>query len=141
MYDERDDILRTEWAKSRARMTRSKEEVMLLKEEMRRVAAFLHWKQRWWREREEGRKDVDGALLEGLRAYGRRQGLLQKSLSDDFIRIWQSMSSITQLLDECRDDDAEDDEDEDEGEDEGGEDGHGDDDDDDDDDDDNPVEG
>ena len=93
--DETDEVLRTEWAKSRARAIRCKEEVMLLKEEMRRVTEFLAWKSQWWREREERRKDADGALLEGLRGYGRRQSILQKSLADDFLKIWQSVKSDT----------------------------------------------
>ena len=108
--DENDDILRTEWAKSRARMTRCKEEVMLLKEEMRRVMAFLGWKVRWWQEREARRKDIDSALAEGLRAYARRQGIIQECLSGDFVRMWQSMQSDTQGLDSAGD--SEDDEDE-----------------------------
>jgi hypothetical protein len=102
--DENDDILRTEWAKSRARTNRCKEEVMLLKEEMRRVGEFLNWKVRWWRDREEWRKDADGALLEGLRGYGRKQSILQKSLADEFLRIWQSVTSDTQLMPEKHDD-------------------------------------
>ena len=93
--DEGDEILRTEWAKSRAHMIRCKEEVMLLKEEMRRVTEFLDWKSRWWCEREERRKDVDGALLEGLCAYGRRQSILQKCLAEDFLRVWQSVRKDT----------------------------------------------
>ena len=48
--DETDDILRSEWAKSRARANRCKEEVLLLKEEMRRVLVFLEWKSKWWLE-------------------------------------------------------------------------------------------
>lgn len=121
--DETDEILRTEWAKSRARATRCKEEVMLLKEEMRRVTEFLGWRSRWWREREECRTDVDGALLEGLRSYGRRQGILQKSLADEFLRIWQSVKSDTHLMpekgdngDSDDDDDGDEDDDDDEGE-------------------------
>ena len=35
------DILRLEWAKSRARAARAREEVMLLKEEMNRVLKYL----------------------------------------------------------------------------------------------------
>lgn len=41
--DVSDDILRAEWAKSRARAARSREEVLLLTEEMRRTLAFLRW--------------------------------------------------------------------------------------------------
>jgi hypothetical protein len=102
--DENDDILRTEWAKSRARVTRCKEEVMLLKEEMRRVLAFLNWKLRWWQEREEKWKNVDSALLEGLHASTMKQGILQECLSVDFVRMWQSMKNDTQILDPDEDD-------------------------------------
>jgi hypothetical protein len=101
-------------------MTRCKEEVMLLKEEMRRVVAFLNWKLRWWKEREEKRKGVDSALLEGLHAYATKQGILQECLSDDFVRMWQSMKSDTQLFPESHNDggldpDEDDDDDDDEG--------------------------
>ena len=50
--DETDDILRSEWAKSRARTNRCKEEVLLLKEKMRRVLVFLEWKSDWWLQRQ-----------------------------------------------------------------------------------------
>ena len=40
--------LKTEYAKSRARVNRWKEEVLLVKEEMRRTVAFLLWKAKWW---------------------------------------------------------------------------------------------
>lgn len=121
--DETDDILRVEWAKSRARMNRCKEEVMLLKEEMRRVKEFLDWKVRWWRDREECRKDVDGAVLEGLRGYGRKQAILQNSLAQEFLRIWESVRSATQQSPENQDDGGSDlEEDDDDDPDEGAED-------------------
>jgi hypothetical protein len=44
LNDAGDDILRVEWAKSRARSNRATEEVLLLLEEMRRVLLFLEWK-------------------------------------------------------------------------------------------------
>lgn len=43
-----DDILRAEWCKSRARANCATEEVLLLKEEMRRTLAFLNWRAGWW---------------------------------------------------------------------------------------------
>ena len=64
--DDDDEILRVEWAKSRARAARCREEVLLLKEEMRRVVAFLDWKTKWWMDRREARIDVKKDLLEGL---------------------------------------------------------------------------
>ncbi|THU75377.1 hypothetical protein K435DRAFT_556893, partial [Dendrothele bispora CBS 962.96] len=46
--DENNEICRSEWCRSRARAKRATEEVMLLKEEMRRTIKFLEWKERWW---------------------------------------------------------------------------------------------
>ena len=96
---------------------------MLLKEEMRRVKEFLDWKVRWWRDREECRKDVDGAVLEGLRGYGRKQAILQNSLAQEFLRIWESVRSATQQSPENQDDGGSDlEEDDDDDPDEGAED-------------------
>ncbi|KAF4618086.1 hypothetical protein D9613_012669 [Agrocybe pediades] len=64
-----EDVLRTEWARSRARANRAREEVMLLKEEMRRILAFLDWKGKWWLQRISPRVDVSKDLAEGLRSY------------------------------------------------------------------------
>ncbi|KAF9034897.1 hypothetical protein BJ165DRAFT_1356057 [Panaeolus papilionaceus] len=55
-----------EWAKSRARSLRATEEVMLLKEEMRRVLAYLKWKSHWWLSLRGKRVVSDKALAEGL---------------------------------------------------------------------------
>ena len=53
--DSSDDILRSEWAKSRAQAARATEEVLLLREEMRRVLDFLGWKADWWTTRMDWR--------------------------------------------------------------------------------------
>ncbi len=46
--NEDSNILRAEWARSRARVRRASEEVMLLREEMRRVLESLEFKASWW---------------------------------------------------------------------------------------------
>jgi hypothetical protein len=86
---EGDEILQIEWAKSRARAARAVEEVLLLKEEMRRVIEFLRWKSEWWMSR-TGRRPADTALDEGLRAYAHKQSLLQKGLSQQFQTTWRA---------------------------------------------------
>jgi hypothetical protein len=43
-----DNILRVEWVKSCTRAARACEEVLLLREEMRRVLEYLQWELRWW---------------------------------------------------------------------------------------------
>ncbi|KAF9470843.1 hypothetical protein BDN70DRAFT_901798 [Pholiota conissans] len=88
--DGKDDILQSEWARSRARVLRGKEEVMILKEEMRRVLAFLDWKARWWRAREGVKSGVSKDLAEGLTSYAHGQAALQEELSTHFRRLWKS---------------------------------------------------
>jgi hypothetical protein len=84
-----DEILQIEWAKSRARANRAKEEVLLLKEEMRRVIEFLKWKSQWWLSKAEDRSAGDD-LAEGLFAYAHKQARLHNGLSQHFRTIWQA---------------------------------------------------
>ncbi|KAF9472822.1 hypothetical protein BDN70DRAFT_818093, partial [Pholiota conissans] len=88
--DEKDDILRSEWARSRARAMRGREEVMLLKEEMRRVLSFLRWKADWWRDREHANPGVTKDLGEALASYTRRQAALQDTLAARFQSLWKA---------------------------------------------------
>ncbi|KAF9470387.1 hypothetical protein BDN70DRAFT_909531 [Pholiota conissans] len=88
--DEKDDILRSEWARSRARATRGMEEVMLLKEEMRRVLSFLEWKARWWRDRQSVQSVAAKDLQDGLASYARRQAAVQDALAARFRSLWKA---------------------------------------------------
>jgi len=88
--DEQDDILRAEWSKSRARATRTWEEVLRLKEEMRRVLESLEWKLRWWKALLESRDDVGKDIREGLRAYAISQSSMQLALAEKFRELWKS---------------------------------------------------
>ena len=119
--DEGDDILRAEWAKSWARAVRCQEEVLLLREEMRQVLAFLKWKSKWWLDRRNLQGDVTGDLLEGLQAYAQTQGDLQQALKDHFCAIWQSpltnSDDISDLEGNDKNNDYDDDNDDDDNED------------------------
>jgi hypothetical protein len=122
--DESDDILRVEWAKSRARAARCREEVLLLKEEMRRTIAFLDWKSKWWMDRQGARTDVTSKeLREGLHAYAEVQADLQKMLKAEFHATWKvSLSDSTASLEDNEDDGNDDgDDDDDDDDDDGGE--------------------
>jgi hypothetical protein len=81
-------VLRVEWAKSRARALRWKEEVMLLKEEMRRVRRFLEWKANWWQSRSDGWDGLDVSIAAGIKAYASRQASIQRALLMEFTRLW-----------------------------------------------------
>lgn len=124
-----DDLLRVEWAKSRARAARATEEVLLLREEMRRVLEFLEWKSQWWINLKAQRStNVSKDLSEGLSAYAHIQSDLQLTLANEFRTLWKQPlheaiashmpanstldpSSSTQVEpnadDECDDDDEE----------------------------------
>ncbi|KAF8907258.1 hypothetical protein CPB84DRAFT_1744643 [Gymnopilus junonius] len=88
--EDKDDILRVEWAKSRARATRATEEVMLLKEEMRWVLAFLEWKSRWWQDRQCTRTGLEKSMVEGVQAFALRQSSLQSQLAAHFHKLWKA---------------------------------------------------
>jgi hypothetical protein len=87
--NEGDEILRVEWAKSRARAARAAEEVLLLREEMRRVIEFLKWKSEWWLLRAK-HQSADKGITEGLRAYAHKNSLVQKNLSEHFQSVWKA---------------------------------------------------
>ena len=89
--DEADnDIVRAEWARSRARVRRCTEEVELLVEEMRRVIAFYEWKACQWDSRRESRSDVSAELKEGIVGYAVEQAALQRTLSSVCQSLWQT---------------------------------------------------
>ena len=82
-----------EWSKARARRDRWKEEVSLLREEMRRVLVSLVWRSDNWRRK--GDTKVISALtncpqlLDGLHAYAERQARVFRDIHDHFLGIWK----------------------------------------------------
>ncbi len=100
-----DDILRAEWSRSRARVCRCKEEVNLIREEMRRTTEFLDWKAAQWEARMDARDDVDEELVEGIQAYGTEQAALQKNLSSSFKVFFKTpLTEVDDLLQKLGDD-------------------------------------
>ena len=73
-----------EWAKSRARAFRWKEELMLISEEMRRSVEFSRTMARIWDNRKNLRKDllIDSHILEGIRAYTVEQAETERKRAD-----------------------------------------------------------
>ncbi|KAF9553012.1 hypothetical protein CPC08DRAFT_646182 [Agrocybe pediades] len=104
-----EEIARTEWARSRARSLRAKEEVMLLKEEMRRVLDFLAWKEKWWTSRQTVAPGVPKDQEEGLVGYAAYQASVQRALRDHFLKMWETPLteiSVAGVLDPCDSDDG-----------------------------------
>ncbi|KAJ7112012.1 hypothetical protein C8R43DRAFT_1138947 [Mycena crocata] len=67
------ESVRVEWSRARARKLRWTEEVMMLREEMRRVLRYLATRADWWRESVGARSDVSDVVGAGLRAYALKQ--------------------------------------------------------------------
>ncbi|PPR05742.1 hypothetical protein CVT26_008495 [Gymnopilus dilepis] len=87
-------LLRAEWARSRARVDRAREEVKLLREEMRRVLVYLEWKANWWKSKECARHVEDIVLAEGLRSYCVDQATRQLALRESFQELWKTPLDI-----------------------------------------------
>ncbi|KAK7019655.1 hypothetical protein VNI00_018040 [Paramarasmius palmivorus] len=86
--DEADnEILRSEWCKSRARSLRATEEVLLLREEMRRTLRYLEWMAGEW----EARANVNvgsSSKMEGKHVFALAQAEVQRGLKTHFEKLW-----------------------------------------------------
>ncbi|KAK7020162.1 hypothetical protein VNI00_017840 [Paramarasmius palmivorus] len=83
------EILRTEWCKSRARARRAKEEVLLVNEEMRRTLEYLDWRAREWEACADVEMGRGSAEVEGSRAFALAQAKLQRALKGAFEMEWK----------------------------------------------------
>ncbi|KAF7353234.1 CxC2 domain-containing protein [Mycena sanguinolenta] len=87
------EAVRIDWAKTRARCHRWREEVDLLEEEMARVLRYCDWQSSWWMQ-QQGRRQVDNTQLEGETAYAVRQAAIQTQLARGFLREWAHLPTL-----------------------------------------------
>ncbi|KAJ7444055.1 hypothetical protein B0H11DRAFT_1931229 [Mycena galericulata] len=83
------ESLRVEWSRAKARKTRWEEEVMLLREEMRRVVRYLEWQSAWWESQAavpESRNDISLETQHGMAAYARKQARVYGDLAAFYMR-------------------------------------------------------
>ncbi|KAM6497786.1 hypothetical protein JOM56_005734 [Amanita muscaria] len=83
-----DENMRVEWMKSKARMQRWEEEVMLTTEEMRRVISYFEWKASWWRTQGPQRTGLDVDVEEGVTAYAAKQAYLSERMAESCGAHW-----------------------------------------------------
>ncbi|KIK34338.1 hypothetical protein CY34DRAFT_98209 [Suillus luteus UH-Slu-Lm8-n1] len=81
--------MKIEWCKARARAMRWKEEVELLREEMRRILQFFDWQATSWDERANQSWSEGPAEREGKIAYAQRQAALRRALSVACRSSWE----------------------------------------------------
>ncbi|KAF7965473.1 hypothetical protein HWV62_43305 [Athelia sp. TMB] len=84
------ESLRIEWCKMRARAMRWSEEVLLLREEMRRVQAFFAWHACWWEQQADRLPDLSVEDDEGIAAYAARQAFVRRSMARSFDTLWRA---------------------------------------------------
>lgn len=89
--------LRIEWCMARARAMRWSEEVLLLREEMRRVLAFFDWHASWWEGRAALHENLTPQMAEGMNAYARKQAHLRRSLRTSFNHLWRCSEQLISL--------------------------------------------
>jgi hypothetical protein len=86
--DEFNHSMRTEWAQTRARMCRWKEELSIIQEEMRRVLAYFEWKSSWWLEQANRRTNLDSSVKSGVVAYAHKQSTLSLRMAARCAAHW-----------------------------------------------------
>jgi hypothetical protein len=88
--DEVNKDMRVEWAQSVARADRWEEEVILLREEMRRVVQFLEWRSSDWFAKADSRTGaVTSSVRAGLSAYANKQGSVFHNITVRFTQRWR----------------------------------------------------
>jgi len=90
--------LRVEWAKTRARAHRWREEIVLLEEEMRRALESCLWHSRWWQSRAERSVGLGGYVAEGLAAYAWEQSLAEKERTVRWSSQWSAVRERAQSV-------------------------------------------
>jgi len=80
--------MRSEWAKTKARADRWREEVLLVTEEMRRTICFLDWKAMWWLEQAALRSAAPVRIQHGVSAYAAKQAAVCRSMARSFATHW-----------------------------------------------------
>ena len=86
--EEFNDSMRVEWVKSRARMMRWKEELLLVQEEMRRVLVYLKWRADWWWERTSLRLHSDESIVSGISGYAHKQAAICSRMAKKCACYW-----------------------------------------------------
>ena len=89
--------LRIEWCRSHARAMRWSEEVLLLREEMRRVLTFLEWHASWWQTKGSLHTGLQPDVAEGMFAYANKQAHIRRSMASSFNDLWRGSAESIAL--------------------------------------------
>ncbi|KIY61804.1 hypothetical protein CYLTODRAFT_384292 [Cylindrobasidium torrendii FP15055 ss-10] len=86
--DEMDGLIRIEWLKSRARLARAREHVLMLKDSRERTLLSLEYEASAWMARASGWAGMSPELAEGISAYCLVQASGRRALAAKFTALW-----------------------------------------------------
>lgn len=66
------------------------EEVLLLREEMRRVQVYSHWQADWWISQTRRLADLSPEHAEGIAAYAAKQASIRLRMASNFDHLWRT---------------------------------------------------
>lgn len=92
--DEMNGLIRVEWQKSRARLARASEEMMLLRDERERTLVSLEYDAKRWEERASGWKGMTPEVADGVSAYAAKQASGRRRLADHFKGKWMHTAPV-----------------------------------------------
>ncbi|KAL0069537.1 hypothetical protein AAF712_003195 [Marasmius tenuissimus] len=92
------ESLRSEWCKARAQARRSREELQLVEEEMRRGIEFCHWKAQWWNQQIGQRDGIPLYLEEGLKAYAREHSEEETERAIVWAQAWAPICERAKVI-------------------------------------------
>ncbi|KAF9543190.1 hypothetical protein CPC08DRAFT_649965 [Agrocybe pediades] len=97
------ESMRIEWCKSKARVDRWKEEVLLLQEEKRRILAFFEHRARQWEDLGSDSSvwmlpgvSYDPVAISGRHAYARQQAHQFRTMRDHFVSVWKNVDGYVE---------------------------------------------
>ncbi|KIK59210.1 hypothetical protein GYMLUDRAFT_170046, partial [Collybiopsis luxurians FD-317 M1] len=80
--------LQVEWCKARARAQHSREELLLVDEEMHWVITYTTHRAQWWLQQSNRWMDIDVALKDGLVAYSCEQAHIEQERAQRWLSDW-----------------------------------------------------
>lgn len=86
--DEMNGLIRVEYLKSRARVARAQEEMVMLRDERERTLVSLEYDAKAWEQRASGWPGMSLELAEGISAYCAKQASGRRRLADHFKTMW-----------------------------------------------------
>ena len=96
--DDVDGQLRVEWLKSRARVMRYREEIVMVTDERAFTLASLeHEACKWETELCREREDLDVAGQEGISALAKRQAAIRRNLANQFKHTWSTAPRLRKM--------------------------------------------